>query len=259
MYKNVETETSYQYLAKVISHLKEPICILGGWAVYFAVQEQYEKQMKRAYLGSRDIDLGFHDAATFLQAAKILEEKLHFRSISARYFKSVHAETGKDLTEEQAKQLPRHMFFHMYVDPILSHTNPGIKKELGFSPIDEPLLAYAFENEKYRKNVKEFGRKLLLPTTSILLATKINSILNRDKEHKRIKDLCDIVALCLFGDTDLDELIKTAIGLLPKKTLQEFKKMNLENDMATCSKILGLELSTVRSTIDKIYDAIRYN
>ena len=44
MYKDVETETSYKYLKTVLSELKEPICILGGWAVFFTVNKNYQKQ-----------------------------------------------------------------------------------------------------------------------------------------------------------------------------------------------------------------------
>ena len=34
MYKEVETRVSYKYLKEVITALKEPICILEGWAVF---------------------------------------------------------------------------------------------------------------------------------------------------------------------------------------------------------------------------------
>src|SRR3989338_5219617 len=117
MYKDIETETSYRYLKAVISRLKEPLCILGGWAVFFTVSKEFEKEMKRMYLGSRDIDLGFESAESFKASAAILENELNFKAISFRYAKAIHAETGKDLTEEAAKALPQHMIFRMYVDP----------------------------------------------------------------------------------------------------------------------------------------------
>ncbi len=43
MYKEFETRTSYNYLKEVIKNLNEPICILGGWAVFFHVNEKFEK------------------------------------------------------------------------------------------------------------------------------------------------------------------------------------------------------------------------
>ena len=91
MYKDTETEISYKYLKIVISELKEPICILGGWAVFFAVNKNYQKQALRVYIGSRDIDVGFNSIPSFKHAASILEDRLKFKFVSFRYYKNVNA------------------------------------------------------------------------------------------------------------------------------------------------------------------------
>ena len=90
MYPEFETRTSYKYLQKVISALEEPICIIGGWAVFFHVNKSFQKAQGRPYLGSRDIDLGFHldNNATIEQmknsslakSIDILEKELRFKS-----------------------------------------------------------------------------------------------------------------------------------------------------------------------------------
>jgi len=252
MYKDTETETSYNYLKIVISELKEPICILGGWAVFFTVNKNYQKQALRVYIGSRDIDIGFNSSASFNQAVSILENRLKFKFVSFRYYKNVHAETGKDLSDEEVKSMPQHMYFQMYVDPIMSYANSGLKSALGFTPIDEPLLKYAFEDKKYGKYVKEFGRKLLLPAPEILLATKICSAMLRDKEHKRYKDICDITALCLFAGMPINDIIKAGKGFVSKDKLKKFSSMDFEDDIKNCSNTLGLEYGVVRSVINKI-------
>ena len=90
MYKDLEVETSYKYLKTVISNLSEPICILGGWAVFFAVNENYRKHMSRVYIGSRDIDMGFNSVQSIKKAASILENKLKFKFISFRLSLSMH-------------------------------------------------------------------------------------------------------------------------------------------------------------------------
>ena len=252
MYKDIETETSYKYLKIVISSLKEPICILGGWAVFFAVNKNYQKQALRVYIGSRDIDIGFNSVSSFKHAASILEGRLKFRFVSFRYYKNVHAETGKDLSDEEVKSMPQHMYFQMYVDPIMSYANSGLKSVLGFTPIDEPLLKYAFEDKKYGKYVKEFGRKLLLPAPEILLASKICSAMLRDKEHKRYKDICDITALCLFAGVPIDDIIKTGKSFASKNKLKKFSSMDFAEDIKNCSNTLGLEFGVVKSVINKI-------
>src|SRR3989338_5553768 len=252
MYKDIETETSYKYLSKVISRLKEPIRILGGWAVFFTVNSSYQKQMARMYIGSRDIDIGFNSVNSFKQATSILEKELNFEFISFRYFKNVHAETGKDLNDSKSKSMPQHMFFPIYVDPIISYVDKDVKTKLGFTPIDEPILKLVFENKKYRREVKEFGKRLLLPTQEILLATKLNAAVFRDKEHKRYKDICDIVALCLFGEMPIDNIIKTGKRFVSKDRLKRFRDIDFEQDIINCSKVLGLELNTVNSVINRI-------
>ena len=252
MYKDIETETSYNYLKIVISSLKEPICILGGWAVFFTVNESYKRQMARVYIGSRDIDIGFNSIASFNRAASILEKKLNFKFVSFRYYKNIHADTGKDLSDEEVNSMPQHMYFQIYVDPIMHYADSRLKSALGFMPIDEPLLKYAFEGKKYGKYAKEFGRKLLLPAPEILLAAKICSATLRDKEHKRHKDICDITALCLFAGMPIDDIIKAGKSFVSKDKLKKFSGMDFADDAKNCGNALGLESSIVKSVIGRV-------
>ena len=80
MYAEFETRTSHKYLKEVINSLKEPICILGGWAVFFHVNKKFEEAQGRFYLGSRDIDLGFNmsnnQKSSLAKTSKILKENL---------------------------------------------------------------------------------------------------------------------------------------------------------------------------------------
>ena len=61
MYAQNEVEISRMHLEEVISSIDEPIVVLGGWAVYFLVNGAYRETTGREYIGSRDIDLGFHE------------------------------------------------------------------------------------------------------------------------------------------------------------------------------------------------------
>jgi len=252
MYKDIETETSYKYLKIVISELKEPICILGGWAVFFTANKNYQKQALRVYIGSKDIDIGFNSASSFKRATSILENRLKFKFVSFRYYTNIHAETGKDLSDEEVKSMPQHMYFQIYVDPIMSHANSKLESVLGFMPIDEPLLKPVFEDKKYANFAKEFSRKLLLPAPEILLATKICSVILRDKEHKRYKDICDITALCLFAGMSIDDIIKSGKSFVSRDKLKKFSNMDFADDIKNCSNTLGLEFGIVKSVIDKV-------
>src|SRR3989344_8699724 len=99
MYKEFETRTSYKYLKEVINNLKEPICILGGWAVFFHVNKRFEKEQGRPYLGSRDIDLGFNmcNNLALSQTIKTLTGKLGFKPVSFRLLKEIHTETEEEI------------------------------------------------------------------------------------------------------------------------------------------------------------------
>jgi len=43
----------------IFAQLKTQTCLLGGWAVYYLVNENFQKTTARSYIGSRDIDLVF--------------------------------------------------------------------------------------------------------------------------------------------------------------------------------------------------------
>ncbi len=227
MYPEFETRTSYKYLQQVISALEEPIFILGGWAVFLHVNKNFQKAQGRPYLGSRDIDLGFHlDKNATMEQMKnsalaksldILQHKLNFKSVSFRLLNEVHTVTEEEI--EAGKIIPAHFIFPMYVDVLVDNIPAKFKDFFHFQPADEPLLRFAFEDGGYREELKEYGKKLWLPKPELLLATKMNALKMRDKEHKRIKDLCDIFALLWYSKEKPQELKKKVIRFLPSKNI----------------------------------------
>ena len=239
MYKDFETRTSYRYLKQVIDRLQEPICILGGWAVFFHVNKRFLEAQGRPYLGSRDIDLGFSMSSgskkqILKQTMRILTEKLDFRPLSFRLVKEIHTETEEEIAE--GKMIPAHLIFPMYIDLIVDTIPEGFKNEFGFNPIDEPLLREVFGKDGHSV-MKEFGKKLLLPRPELLLAMKINSLPNRDKEHKRVKDICDIFALAWYAGLDLNRvnLLRYTKKVNLKRCLHELA----EEDYAKAGDQLG--------------------
>ena len=244
MYKDNETEISYHYLKEVIQHLKEPISVVGGWAVYFVVNKNFKKEHQIPYLGSRDIDLGFNTPETAKEAIKKLMV-LGFKRISFRYFKQIHIETGKELGIQEAKNTPLHNIFPMYVDPILAETDSTMKSKLGFMPIDEPLLKLVFADKKFRTEVTAFGTKVMVPHPKVLLAMKLNSLPNRDKEHKKIKDICDIVSIIMYSDTSLDLSLN-------KKHVEKAVSCVTKEDVVKVTQVLPLSEDIIWSAIESL-------
>ncbi len=247
MYKEFETRTSYKYLKEVINTLKEPICILGGWAVFFHVNKRFEKAQGRTYLGSRDIDLGFNIGKqdVLSETIKTLTEKLNFKPLSFRLVKEIHTETEEEITG--GEMIPAHFIFPMYVDLIVDSIPADFKKSHGFNPVDEPLLRVVFEKKEY-VILKEFEKKLLLPKPEILIAMKINSLPDRDKEHKRIKDICDIFALAWYSGLNPEKI--DLLKYLQKSRLKKCSQLLKKEDYEKASSQLGHDAQEVKRIFD---------
>ncbi|MBU2637771.1 MAG: hypothetical protein KJ955_02260 [Nanoarchaeota archaeon] len=246
-----ETKTSYKYLKEVICALDEPICILGGWAVMLHVNRAFQKAIGKPYLGSRDIDLGFNlssNSRTLTEAIKVLE-KLRFKRLTFRMFKEVHTETEEEISIGQ--KIPAHFIFPIYVDFIVDKIPAGFKKEFGFQPIDEPLLKQAFEG-KYT-NVKAFGKKVMLPHSELLIAMKINCLPSRDKEHKKIKDICDLFTLLWYGNAEKDSIKSEVLKYVSAKNIKKCISCITKSEMEK----VGMQLGHPALDIERVLGLLR--
>jgi len=234
LYEPIEIEISAKHLDKVFRQIKGDICLIGGWATYHTVNRNFENINARKYIGSRDIDIGFHiDKRWSIEQLKKSEfsstigliEDMGFRPVSFRFVKDFHSETGRELTAEESARLPLFQIFQLYVDPVVDYINPKIEQVLGVVPIDEPLLSLVFADDLYT-TAKLFGKSVLLPQSHVLLAMKLNSVINREKAHKRIKDIADIYALLWFSDRKIAEIKANLLSIYPgekaKKTVRSF-------------------------------------
>ena len=258
MYAEFETRTSYKYLQKVISVLQDPICILGGWAVFLHVNKNFQKAQGRSYLGSRDIDLGFHldknataeqmKNSALSKSLDILQDKLKFKSVSFRLLREVHTETEEEI--EEGKIIPAHFIFPMYIDVLVDHIPAKFKEVFRFQPADEPLLRFVFEDQKHREELKEFHKKLWLPKPELLLATKLNALKHRDKEHKKIKDLCDIFALLWYSKEKPRELKKKIIQFVSAEKIHASVSTINEDDYQKASLQLNHSVEEIQRVIE---------
>ena len=62
MYDADERVTAEEALLTLLKVLPDTMVLLGGWAVYHLVNASYTREHGIPYLGSRDIDVGFHVA-----------------------------------------------------------------------------------------------------------------------------------------------------------------------------------------------------
>jgi hypothetical protein len=230
MYETYETGISYRYLKTVVDKLEEPVCLIGGWAVYQHVNKNFKQATGRDYIGSRDIDIVFHfetdwnektlRESAFARSIRIIEDKLGFMPVGFRYLKEFHIETEKELSEDEAKNTPMHFVFPLYIDPVVDIIHPKFYKVFKFNPVDEPLIETVFTDETNRATDRSFGKNLWLPQPHILLATKLNSVITRDKEHKRLKDIADIFALFWFTDVEISQIKSNLFNYIDKRDIK---------------------------------------
>jgi len=265
LYSTIETDTAYKYLQQIVNILDEPICILGGWAVYLTINNNFKKAEGRNYLGSKDIDLGFHidrlldkSKLKHTEMAKSLEkiEKDGFKPQSFRYYKEIHYETGKELTQEETKTTPPHNIFTMYIDPMVDTIHPAFKEVFGFTPADESLLIPVFKESIYRNELTEFNKKIWLPTSEILLATKIKSLPTRAEGDKLIKDICDIYALSWYSDSDYKTLKEKSKKHIDNEIIKKIqKRMSKEKDIFKKTQIaMDIDAETIQTLLNDILD-----
>jgi hypothetical protein len=260
LYQDYEVEVSQSQLSKVLSELGGKICLLGGWAVYLTVNANFKNARGRNFMGSRDIDLGFHiepawadselrDSTFARTIARI--EGVGFKPLSFRFVKHFHTETREELSEEQAKRVNPAFVFDMYVDSIVDIIHPRSKQILGFVPVDEPMLSEVFTKKKF-VNRREFDAELMLPEPSVLLATKLNSVSNRDKEHKRIKDVADIYGLLWYSDDELGNLKKQLFSMVDREKVVSVVSTFGEEEFSAVARNLGIEQTEVYVVLEEL-------
>ena len=260
LYQDYEVQVSQSQLSKVLSELGGQVCLLGGWAVYLTVNENFRASEGRNFMGSRDIDLGFHmdpswtdmelrDSVFARTIARI--EQVGFRPLSFRFVKRFHTETRRELSEEEAKRVNQSFIFDMYIDPIVDVIHPRAKQVLGFVPVDEPLLSQVFAGKRFVSR-DEFGAKLVLPRPAVLLATKLNSVSNRDKEHKRIKDIADIYGLVWYSDDELGDLRTELFAMIGREKVASVLSSFREEDYSAVARNLGTEKIEVSNALSEL-------
>jgi len=263
LYAKYETDTSFDYLEKIIEILDEPICILGGWAVYLTVNNKFKEDLGPNYLGSRDIDLGFHmdpsldetelSQSAMKKALNILEEN-GFKPQGFRYYKEIEYGTDKELSKEEAEKIPPHNIFTIFVDPIIDYVHPSFKKIFNFDPVDETFLTHVFRDETKRKELIEFDKLLWLPTADILLATKIKSAINRQKDEKYVKDICDIYALSWYSDIKYHKINNEVHKILDESYFEKLRKrMNEDKSIFDKASIaMGIDSEIISNTLENL-------
>ncbi|HEX9845815.1 MAG TPA: hypothetical protein VGA92_05050 [Candidatus Nitrosotenuis sp.] len=259
MFQNHELDISKSNLTTVFSKMREPVCLLGGWAVHLTVNQNFKDVTGRDYIGSRDIDLGFHidpdwsttelQNSAFAQSVKTLVDN-KFVGCGSRFVKHYDISTLKELTEDQTRKKPMYEMFQLFVDPIVDNIHRDSQK-LGFTPLDESLLSHVFNGKKFT-SLSGFGGKFMLPTSEILLATKISSVPKRDMVHKRIKDIADIYALSWHSGLKFEDLKQKLQQIVDKVVISDVVSTFTKSDYDAVFNAIGVTQEQVSRVIGEL-------
>ena len=258
LYSRYETEISRANLSTVAANVPSPLCILGGWAVFLLTNENFKKQHGNEYHGSKDIDLGFYFNEQ--EDEKSLKKSLFNKSITAlkqigfnpqsfRMVQIYHSETMNPLTEDESKRIPSYNLFYLYVDLLVNRIPERMYDVLRIRPASEPMITEIFEKQLYRTTAA-FGVDILLPNPEVLLATKLKWVLERTKDHKKIKDIADIYALIWYTDTDISQLKKSVASLISQDSIDKIISSFTQTELKSVSNAIGVDVERIKSVLN---------
>lgn len=253
LYSEFETSLSRRYLREIFSSESGGALLLGGWAVYLLVDQDFREASGRGYIGSRDIDIGFHldEGST----REVLEESgfsrvfrrlrsLGFLGQSFRLYKDFDAENHRELQPDESRPRLPFEVSRLYVDLVVDKVPYLFGDVFGFTPIDEPLLELAFSEERYR-HVHWEGVDLKVVEPSLLLGMKLNSVGTRTRDHKRLKDVADMYALAWHSGEGLADLKEEIVLLMPVDRLKTVFRGISRDDLSDISNMLGVEARSI--------------
>ena len=257
LYEKVESESAFGALNHIVTRLPEPFLLLGGWAVYVTVNDSYQDEHGSQYLGSRDIDVCFHidpnvdeselRDSTFAKAIAIIQEIGYLPHGSCRYCKMMRRENRKTVTECDARKIPIHELFYLYVDMMVDNIHPMQKKVFGFNVLDEPTLGRVFD-EGTGVLINFDGLEILIPPPYILLATKLRSIPHRTKDDKLVKDACDIYSILWHSPASYKKILADIQSQYPEDCKTGFNAITKEISEKAAFH-LGIDVERYRDVI----------
>lgn len=204
MYDPIETDLSFKELTAIFKECdkKIPICLIGGWASYFYVNDTYKRAFGQDYMSSRDIDI-FFDPKKEKEFAQIITKRgFDKNGLPFRYEKIYDIETKAYITPKKAKQ--KHIFnlIHIFLDL--------------FSNAETKQIS-SWWDLPYLKNISYFTvGEFIIADINTLIALKCNALFARDKSDKENKDACDLYAILQYSNKKVNstELLEKAIQKL---------------------------------------------
>lgn len=250
LYDERITTVSLDALKTIADMIDFPVCVCGGWAVYFTVNEFFKEKKERTYIGSQDIDIGFSispmsskselSSTTLLRMLDILESK-GFQPEGFRY--------KKEMTLEGQKKKS----FVLYVDILVNSYPPSLYDIYPNCFFEVPLIEQVYSDKGNQVSLQMISENLFMPTRPILTAMKIKSFPSRGQSHhKKIKDLCDLYSLLWFSNTSIHQNMNDALLFTDTQSLRRVKETIQERLVEECERYIGEPKGSIGTTLQII-------
>lgn len=264
-YVDAITDISERELLPLCRTIEPPTCLLGGWAVHFHGNDGFREAHGREYIGSRDVDFGFHVDPAW-SADDLLKSPIGrsirrvknagYHPLSFRFVRYFDQESGEPLTDAESREMPSHRVFNLYLDIISDTTDLGtFRGVLGFTPPADPLLKSVFSDGAGESLVNfrnwDIHESILIADPELLASMKIRTIPDRDREQKRVKDVADLHSL-LWYTREYGEMRNNVRSRISAKDLDRMNR-NLDIQMyEQAASLLQIDSELVRATIEQL-------
>jgi len=259
------TTLSEQELQAVFEAAEPPVCLLGGWAVHLHVNPGFHAEHDREYIGSRDIDVGVHVDAdwsgedlpgTPVGTSITAIESLGYTKSRFGFVQNFLRDSQERISEAEANEYAMHEVFQVYVDVIPDTAElDDFREVFGFKPPAESLLAPVFKND-LGDPLAEYvswspsSQKLIVPP-ALLAAMKVRSLPDRDKSHKRVKDVADLHAL-LWYIKDYGEMKTDTLEYVAESDLDRLEDAVDEPVFENAAQLLQINQQLIRNSITRL-------
>ena len=205
IYDPLETEASRKVLLELLDELKpgENFGLVGGWAVYSLINENFLRATGREFLRSRDIDVFIDCKSSFPRQFARTIKKIGFApgEYRFRYTLILDRDSMKKLSEDEARRKQAFELIYVFLDVL----GNGESDAVGVWPNE---IVTKVIDRKAVKILAIDGRKVFVPKEDFLFLLKVDSFLKRETKEKRMKDACDIYGLLFYSPTKILELVK---------------------------------------------------
>lgn len=257
LYDNRFTAISLELLKTLSDIIDFPVCVCGGWAVYFTINEIFKQKKKRDYIGSQDIDIGFFlppmmtksqlESTTLFKTIDLLESH-GFQPEGFRYKKEIQINDQKTSQPHQTPDL-----FVLYVDILVNSYPPSLYDLHPNCFFEVPLIEKIYQDEKNQLRIPLISDDLFIPTRPILTAMKIQSFPSRGQSHhKKIKDLCDLYSLLWFSKKSIHENMKDVLSFTDTISLKRVRNEINNSLIKECERYLGEPKGSLSTTLNII-------